>query len=44
MTFGEHRCHLISLALGLPRAPQEPLSAIAEVFATHGVDPSAPHR
>jgi hypothetical protein len=44
MTFGEHRCHLISLALGLPRASQAPLSAIAEVFATHGVDPSAPHR
>ena len=44
MTFGEHRCHLIALALGLPRAADDPQAAIADVFTTHGVDPAAPWR
>lgn len=42
MTFGEHRCHLVALALGdLPGV--EPLRAIADVFGSHGVDPAHPH-
>jgi hypothetical protein len=41
MTFGEHRCHLLALAL---RGPGHSLGAIAEVFAAHGVDPSRPYR
>jgi HopA1 effector protein family len=44
MTFGEHRCHLVSLGLQLPEARHEPLQAVAEVFGTHGLDPAAPHR
>lgn len=44
MSFGEHRCHLLALALGTARARRTPLRAIAEVFSSHGIDPSAPHR
>lgn len=44
MTFGEHRCHLISLALRRPGAADDPLQAIADVFRAHGIDPAAPHR
>ena len=44
MTFGEHRCHLIALALGLPSARHAPLDAIAYVFGSHGIDPAAPYR
>jgi hypothetical protein len=44
MSFGEHRCHLVSLGLQLPAARHQPLQAVAEVFATHGIDPAAPHR
>jgi hypothetical protein len=44
MSFGEHRCHLLALALGTGRARRAPLRAIAEVFSSHGIDPSAPHR
>ena len=48
MTFGEHRCHLLALALADARssAPADALvlEVIAEVFAAHGVDPSAPYR
>lgn len=43
MSFGEHRCHLVAMAL---RRVGETgaLRAIADVFLAHGVDPSAPHR
>jgi hypothetical protein len=44
MTFGEHRCHLIALALGLPSARRAPLDAIAHVFTTHEIDPAEPYR
>jgi hypothetical protein len=48
MTFGEHRCHLLALALADARtiAPADSLvlDVIAEVFAAHGVDPSTPYR
>ena len=44
MTFGEHRCHLVALGLGMPRAASDPRGAIADVFAAHGVDPAAPWR
>jgi hypothetical protein len=44
MTFGEHRCHLLSLALRRPDAQDDPLHAIAEVFSAHGIDPAAPHQ
>jgi hypothetical protein len=43
MTFGEHRCHLLALALRTAPA-RAALPAIAEVFAAHGVDPSTPYR
>ena len=41
MTFGEHRCHLVALALSGGRFD---LDAIAAVFRAHGVDPATPHR
>ena len=44
MTFGEHRCHLLALALGGARGSGRSLGEIAEVFAVHGVDPSRPYR
>ena len=44
MSFGEHRCHLVALAFAAASAGRHPLDAIAEVFAAHGVDPSAPYR
>lgn len=44
MRFGENRCHLIALALASPGARRAPLSEIAEVFRSHGLDPGAPHR
>jgi hypothetical protein len=44
MTFGEHRCHLVALALRHPSSARDPLSAIAAVFTAHGIDPGAPHR
>jgi hypothetical protein len=43
MTFGEHRCHLIALALRRGAGARR-LSAIAEVFDAHGIDPAAPYR
>lgn len=43
MTFGEHRCHLIALALRQTLDGQDPLAAIAGVFAAHGIDPARPH-
>ena len=47
MTFGEHRCHLVALALAglVPRTSerQDSLAAIANVFSAHGVDPTRPH-
>ncbi|HZZ97948.1 MAG TPA: T3SS effector HopA1 family protein [Jatrophihabitantaceae bacterium] len=43
MTFGEHRCHLVALALR-DGAQGAALTAIADVFAAHGVDPAAPYR
>lgn len=44
MTFGEHRCHLVALALRHPSSANDPLRAIAAVFNAHGVDPAHPHR
>lgn len=44
MSFGEHRCHLLALALAVASGGATALDAIAEVFAAHGVDPSAPYR
>ncbi len=44
MTFGEHRCHLVALALRHPSSARNPLRAIAAVFSAHGIDPAAPHR
>jgi HopA1 effector protein family len=44
MTFGEHRCHLVALALRHPVSEKHPLRTIAAVFAAHGIDPAAPHR
>jgi hypothetical protein len=44
MTFGEHRCHLIALALRHAGTDSDPLHAIATVFAAHGIDPATPHR
>ena len=44
MTFGEHRCQLIALALRHPSSTRDPLRAIAAVFTAHGIDPSTPHR
>lgn len=41
MTFGEHRCHLLALALA---AEGSSLTSIAQVFAAHGIDPSTPYR
>jgi hypothetical protein len=43
MTFGEHRCHLVAIALRSSFGDQA-LSAIADVFSAHGVDPAAPYR
>jgi hypothetical protein len=43
MSFGEHRCHLIALALRTHRVNHAPLHAIADVFASHGIDPARPH-
>jgi hypothetical protein len=44
MTFGEHRCHLVALALRHPRGETKPLRAIAAVFNAHGIDPRTPYR
>jgi hypothetical protein len=44
MTFGEHRCHLVALALRHPSGARNPLRSIAAVFTAHGIDPAAPHR
>jgi hypothetical protein len=43
MSFGEHRCHLIALALRTRPQPHAPLRAIADVFTAHGIDPARPH-
>jgi hypothetical protein len=43
-SFGARRCHLVALALKRPSARTKPLEAIADVFATHGIDPAAPYR
>jgi hypothetical protein len=43
MTFGEHRCHLVALALRHPSSARHPLRTIAAAFAAHGIDPAAPH-
>jgi hypothetical protein len=44
MTFGEHRCHLVALALRHPSSAGDPLRAIAAVFTAYGIDPAHPHR
>ena len=43
-TFGEHRCHLIALALQRAESDAAPLRAIAEMFTAHGISPAEPHR
>jgi hypothetical protein len=43
MSFGEHRCHLIALASRTTNFRRAPLRAIAEIFASHGIDPAQPH-
>lgn len=43
MSFGEHRCHLVALALRTPEARREPLVAVADVFRAHRVDPTRPY-
>jgi hypothetical protein len=43
MTFGEHRCHLVALGLRHRRRSRDPLSMIARVFNTYGIDPAEPH-
>ncbi|MFN2562489.1 MAG: T3SS effector HopA1 family protein [Jatrophihabitans sp.] len=44
MTFGEHRCHLVAMALRHPVSDKTPLRAIAAVFNAHGIDPRSPYR
>jgi len=44
MTFGEHRCHLVALAIERATENTDPLRAIAEMFAAHGISPAEPHR
>jgi hypothetical protein len=44
MTFGEHRCHLVALGLRHRRRSRDPLSMIARVFTSYGINPAAPHR
>ena len=44
MTFGEHRCHLVALAIERRDSTTDPLRAIAEVFGAHGISPAEPHR
>jgi type III HopA1-like effector protein len=43
MTFGEHRCHLVALALRHPSSDRDPLRGIAAVFNAHDIDPARPH-
>jgi HopA1 effector protein family len=44
MTFGEHRCHLVALALRHRRRSRDPLSVIATVFTAYGIEPGRPYR
>jgi hypothetical protein len=44
MTFGEHRCHLIALALRRCPPGDDPLTAIGRVFEAHGISPAAPYK
>jgi hypothetical protein len=44
MTFGEHRCHLVALAIERAEPETDPLRAIANMFAAHGISPAEPHR
>ena len=44
MSFGEHRCHLVAVALRQPASTTDPLGTIASVFAAHGVRPATPWR
>jgi hypothetical protein len=44
MTFGEHRCHLVALAIERANHTSSPLRAIADMFAAHGISPAEPHR
>lgn len=44
MTFGEHRCHLVSLAIERADDDTPPLRAIAEMFVAHGISPAEPYR
>ena len=42
MSFGEHRCHLLALALRHPSGAANPMRSVAAVFTAHGIDPSRP--
>ena len=44
MTFGEHRCHLVALAVERRDPATPPLRAIADVFGAHGISPAEPYR
>jgi hypothetical protein len=44
MTFGEHRCHLVALGMRQPQADADPLAAIAQVFARHGIAAERPYQ
>jgi hypothetical protein len=43
MTFGEHRCHLVALALRHPSSATNPLRTIAAGFGAHDIDPARPY-
>jgi hypothetical protein len=43
MSFGEHRSHLLAVALHTRRGRRVPLAAAASVFRDHGLDPLQPH-
>jgi hypothetical protein len=43
MSFGEHRCHLVALALRTAEARREALTSVADVFRQHRIDPARPY-
>ena len=43
MSFGEHRSHLIALAMTSPDVRHAPLQVVADVFARNGIDSLRPH-
>jgi hypothetical protein len=42
MSFGELRCHLLALGLCAPAARRQPLQALADAFAAHGLNSGTP--